>query len=119
VLQAFLDDARARRVAEEWEGDRYELYEDGGGRLALIVLSAWRLQWRANDFAVAYHDLLKKKYPGLTGGPGASGTLRLFKAGEDAITVEHRGRHVLILEGLPPDREAALREAVWRSRPAP
>ncbi len=119
VLQVFLDEAEARRLTEEWEGDRYQLYEDRTGRLALIVFSTWRLPWKANEFAQEYQELLKKKYPGLTSTPSPGGLVRLFRVGDEALAVERQNRQVLVLEGVSPDREAVVREAVWRARPAP
>ncbi len=119
VLQVFLDEAEARRLAQDVEGDRYQLYEDRAGRLALILFSTWRLPWKADEFALEYQELLKKKYPGLTSTSSPGGLVRLFRVGDEALAVERQNRHVLVIEGVSPDREAGVREAVWRARPAP
>ena len=117
VLQAYLDELRARRLSEEWDGDRYQLYEGPNGRLALVVFTTWRFSWKAREFASGYEELLQKKYPTLSAVSGPATLPHRFKAGEEAVSVETRDREVLILEGVSPDREAALREAIWRARP--
>lgn len=116
VLQVFLDESRARRVAETWDGDRYQIYQDRAGRLALILFSTWRIPWKAIDFATTYEELLKKKYPGLAG-DATPGAVRVFRARDEVVTVEQQTRHVLITEGLSRDRAAAVREALWPALP--
>ena len=44
------------------------------------------------------------------------GAVRVFRIGNEAATVEQQSRHVLIIEGVSPDRAAAVREALWRAR---
>lgn len=51
----------ARRASEGWDGDRYEVYRDDQGRLALVFVSVWDSAKDADEFAKAYQESRQPK----------------------------------------------------------
>lgn len=64
MLNRFIGKEKAERAAQGWDGDRLELFEHPNGNLALFLRSVWDAEQDASEFAVAYSDLIQKKYPG-------------------------------------------------------
>ncbi len=64
VLNRFIGKEKAEGAAQGWDGDRLELFEHPNGNLALFLRSVWDAEQDASEFAVAYSDLIQKKYPG-------------------------------------------------------
>lgn len=51
----------ARRASEGWDGDRYEIYRDDDGKLALVFASVWDSSKDAEEFATAYKQARQPK----------------------------------------------------------
>ncbi len=51
----------ARRASEGWDGDRYEVYRDDQGRLAVVFVSVWDSDKDATQFAEAYKQSRRPK----------------------------------------------------------
>jgi hypothetical protein len=118
ILERFLPEAEARAAAEGWGGDQYHLYERAeDGELALVFLTAWDTEADAREFAAAYARLIPMKYAAARAGRAGEG-MRRWTAGGGTLLVERRASDVLVLEGVPPDRTAAVRQWVWRFRSA-
>lgn len=119
VLEGTLGDA-GRGLAAGWRGDRYQVWEDADGRLALIYRVQWDGEEPAQAFARSYARLLEKKHAGLAGtalkGPGSRWS---WRDGRHAFAVEQRGPEVLILERVPADRVEPLRRALGTSSALP
>lgn len=119
ALGMFLDEAAGRRLATGWRGDRYQVWEDPRGQLALIYRVRWEGEEPAEAFARAVAGLLEKKYPAL-GGKGATGPgpLWSWQEGAQSFLVERRGSEVLVLERVPATALKPLSQALWSSSSA-
>lgn len=62
----------ARRAAEGWDGDRYEVYRDDKGRLAIVLASVWDSVKDAEEFAKAYKESRKPQNDDAVNEPDAS-----------------------------------------------
>ncbi len=51
----------AKRASEGWDGDRYEVYRDGDGKLAIVFVTVWDSTKDAEEFAKAYIESRKPK----------------------------------------------------------
>lgn len=102
VLEVFLDEAQGRRLASGWRGDRYQVWEDARGSLALIYRVRWEAQEPAEAFARAYAGLLEKKHPALAGkAVTGAGSRWSWQDGTQSFVVERRGPEVVVLERVP------------------
>ncbi len=121
VLGTFLDQTASRRLATGWRGDRYQIWADDRGRLALIYRVRWEAEEPAEALALAYAGLLEKKHPTFAAkGVKGPGSLRSWQDGPQAFLVERRGPEVLVLERVPAAAAAPIRQALWpASSPAP
>jgi hypothetical protein len=115
VLAAHVEEGAARRLAEGWRGDRYQVWE-ASPALLLVYRVAWETEAIAEAFAQAYAGLLEKKYPPLAGkavkGPGPA---VIWRDGPRGFLVERRGVDVLVLERVPATAIEPIRRAVLSS----
>ncbi len=111
VLAGHVGEAAARRLAEGWRGDRYQVWE-ASPALLLVYRVAWETEVIAEGFAQAYAGLLEKKYPPIAGkavkGPGPAVT---WRNGPQGFLVERRGVEVLVLERVPARAVEPIRRA--------
>jgi hypothetical protein len=64
ILQQFLDEARAKRVAAGWDGDDYICFEQKENKkLVLATRVRFISEEMTSGFFAAYNDALGKKYP--------------------------------------------------------
>ncbi|MBI4565201.1 MAG: hypothetical protein HY716_10960 [Planctomycetes bacterium] len=104
--------ARERRAAAEgWDGDRYHLYEDDGGRVFSIWYSTWDSEEDAAEFFSAYSALLQAKHSGAKKESSAQ-KIRLESPTGARAVLEHRGAEVLALDGVDEELEGKL-NAIW------
>ena len=62
LLQQYLDNATADRIAPKWKGGRFRLYESKQGRAPLLTFAAeWADNAAAREFFEAYRTVLSKK----------------------------------------------------------
>ena len=122
VLDSYVGEAAARRLATGWRGDRYQVWEGGPG-LLLLYRVAWETEAIAEAFAQAYAGLMEKKYPALAGKAAKSrGSAWAWQDGPQRFLVERRGLEVVVLERVPANAVERMRQALWPSRstePAP
>ncbi len=64
VLNRFIERQKAEWATQGWDGDHLELFEHPNGNLAFVLRSVWDGEEDANEFAVAYSNVVQKKYPG-------------------------------------------------------
>ncbi len=121
VLETFLDRTTGLSLADGWRGDRYQLWEDDQGQLALIYRVRWEAEGAAGSFAQAYAGLLEKKYAPLAGKAlKRPGTVWSWQDGSQGFLVEQRGLEVLVLERVPAPALTPIRQALWpATAPAP
>lgn len=113
VLLGFLGDATARRLVSGWRGDRYHVWEGGGG-LGLVYRVAWETEEGAEAFARTYAGFLETKYPSLRGkGTKSPGPIWGWQEGAGRFLIEQRGTDVLVLERIPVTAAEPIRQAVW------
>jgi hypothetical protein len=113
VLGTFLDEASGSRLARGWRGDRYQVWEDDRGQLALIYRVLWEAEGPAGAFAQAYAQLQEKKHPAIAGraakGPGSRWN---WQDGALGFLVEQRGPEALVLERVPIASVERIRQAI-------
>ncbi|HYB42183.1 MAG TPA: ImmA/IrrE family metallo-endopeptidase [Candidatus Methylomirabilis sp.] len=120
VLSRQLGD-QAARAAAGWRGDRYRIWADADGRLAIAYLLVMADERSAADFASGYGRALERRYPSLSGkaATGPAVGLASWRDGNRAFIVERRGVQVLVLEQMPAADVDGVRAAIWKSRPGP
>ena len=115
VLAGHMGEAAARRLAEGWRGDRYQVWE-ASPALLLVYRVAWETEAIAEAFAQAYAGLLEKKYPALAGKPSRNAaSVWAWRDGPQGFLVERRGVEVLVLERVPSTAVEPIRRAVLSS----
>lgn len=122
VLAGHVGEAAARRLAEGWRGDRYQVWE-ASPALLLVYRVAWETEAIAEAFAQASAGLLEKKYPALAGKASrTAASVWAWRDGPQGFLVERRGVEVLVLERVPASALERIRQALRPSRstePAP
>jgi len=115
VLAGHMGEAAARRLAEGWRGDRYQVWE-ASPALLLVYRVAWESEPIAEAFAQAYAGLLEKKYPALAGKASrTAASVWAWRDGPQGFLVEPRGVEVLVLERVPSTAVEPIRRAVLSS----
>jgi len=107
-------------TAAGWDGDCYACYEQTDtGRLFLAWISTWDSEADAREFFDVYRTALQKKYPdAVLTDSDVSGvwTYRTKKHGY--VTIQRKGKDVLVLDGCPSGRLPAVRALAWRAERA-
>ncbi len=106
----------ARRAAEGWDGDRYRVYERGGGAPLVVLATTWDSETDADEFLAAYADGLGRRLAGSS--VAESGPRHRLLTWEEggagrAALVERRGRDVAAVVGGPEEALAEIREDLW------
>lgn len=99
VLKQFLDEARAKEMAAEWDGDEYATYEQKESK-RLMLFSRIRLAdiVSASRFFAEYAEALEKKYPDRAGVSRHSNFLT-FDSPQGSVFFRCSGRECITLEG--------------------
>ena len=101
ILDQFLKSAgESRRAAAGWGGDRYAVYEDSRGQVVYVSMANWDTEKDAGEFFAAYVRRSKLRYPDARVISGAGGVWSA-RTSEGNVTIEMRGRRVMVIEGLP------------------
>ena len=112
--------SHAEQACAGWDGDRVATYarrEPVSGEVPSEAKAAmvWLLEWDSEDdarqFAVAYKKLMFKKYD-VPAVKSVDRVIRFDKGGEEHL-ITLRGLKVLIIEGAPIGRSAAVMEAAF------
>lgn len=118
ILDEFLKSvSTSKQAAAGWAGDRYATYEDASGQSAYVSLSAWDTEKDAREFFDAYVKRTKLRYADarLT---SERPTAWSASTSENNVTIELRGKRVLVWEGIPAKTNSpSLTRAVW-ARPS-
>jgi hypothetical protein len=117
ILSEFLPKFRARTAAAGWGGDRYAFYENKeSGASALMQYTTWDTPGDAREFFAAYSERSEQRYK-LKHDTDEQTTRRVYETGEGLMSIELRGKDVVIIEGAT-DREqlARLGERLWQSK---
>lgn len=112
ILDQFLKSpAESRRAAAGWGGDRFAVYEGPKGEVLITSLSTWDTENDAREFFDAYVKRTELRYPGAerldsvdpatqNSKPGARNSEAFsFRTSAGIVTIELRGRRVLIVDG--------------------
>ena len=117
ILDQFLNaPAESRRAAAGWAGDRYALYEGPKGQVFLAQVAVWDTENDAREFFDAYVKRTELRYPGAKAVESSPDSEhRVWNTSEGRVTVELRGRRVVILEGVPEGVDATvLTRTLWQ-----
>ena len=118
ALREFIGKA-AVKAAAGWGGDRYLLYEDTkNGATMLAQFTTWDTATDAVEFFDAYSERTEKRYK-VNRSADATEKLRIYATAEGIVSIELRGKDVVIIEGAQ-DRQqlGRLSERVWQSKKA-
>jgi hypothetical protein len=103
----------SKRAAAGWGGDRYAVYENQRGQVVYISVSAWDTEKEAREFFAAYVKRSRLRYPAAQ---ALSDTAAGWSArtAEGNVTIEMRGKRVVVIEGLPPSTPSrAILRSLW------
>jgi hypothetical protein len=117
VLGLHRDPDEGRRLARGWRGDRYRIWQDDQGRLALAYLVIMESEAAARTLAGALSGSVEGRRPTLAGKATAQGAdITAWAEDGRAFILERRGDAVLLLERVPTPHVEAVREALWKAR---
>jgi hypothetical protein len=111
VIGLHLGELEGRRAAVGWRGDRFQVWEDGGGGFPIACLIVLRDEQVAATLAGHLRDFLARRDPGL------AAKMRAGDGGHASL-VDRRGAQVLLLEHMPATTIERVRDTIWRSRSA-
>jgi hypothetical protein len=118
VLALHLGEVDGRRAAVGWHGDRYRIWEDGGGRFVIAYRVIAVDAQVAAALATHLQASVEKRHPELAGKAVVrGGGIVTWVDGGRVFAVENRGRSVVLLERLPAQVFDRARDTVWRARP--
>ena len=105
ILDQFLKvPAESKRAAAGWAGDRYAVYEGATpGDVLMAQMTAWDTENDAREFFDAYVKRTGLRYAAAKAEEvtPARPDRREWTTGEGRVSMERRGKRLLILEGIP------------------
>lgn len=117
ILSEYINKNEARKAAAGWGGDQFALYENPKtGQLLLTHLTNWDTAQDAAEFFRAYTARTTKRYPDAKPIATKNEDTHALQTPEGITTLQLRGNAVLIIEGLPLDKQTAvgkLQERLW------
>jgi hypothetical protein len=112
ILDQFLKSSPdSKRAAAGWGGDRYAVYENQRGNVVYVSVSAWDTEKDAREFYDAYVKRSRLRYPSAQA-IADTATLWSARTAEGNVTIEIRGKRIVVIEGLPP---SASSRSIMRS----
>jgi len=98
ILRQFRGDAEGRRVASQWRGGAYRLYEDKATKAPMLIhASEWSSPTAARDFYQLYQEVLRAKWKRMdvratseneVSGSGDPGEFMLRISGASVLSIE-------------------------------
>ncbi|MDW8065697.1 MAG: hypothetical protein RMK32_08710 [Anaerolineae bacterium] len=109
-LEERLPTFEAEEAAAGWGGDRYAVYvNEAAGQDLLMLAVAWDDEAEAREFVDAYRSYATARYGG---DPAREEQDQALWIGKDALWLEWRGAHVLILRGPSEEVIARVRRQI-------
>ena len=113
-----LEQKRGRRIAEGWDGCRFQLYTRDGRVPLLVLMTAWDTEQDAAVFAGAWCD-----WAGRRDGEsydvhtklGPAGAMRSVRTQAGLVVTARRGNEVMVVDGVEPEKSVAILRALWRA----
>ena len=119
LIGLHLGEPEGRRAAVGWRGDRFQVWEDGGGGFPIACLVVLRDELVAATLAGHLRDFVARRHPGPAAKVRAGGGgVIMWSDGGHASLVDRRGAQILLLEHMPAATIERVRDTIWRSRPA-
>lgn len=115
MLAETLGRPRARAAAAGWDGGRYWLCEKAEVPSFFGAVTVWDAEEDAREFAQAWADWALCR-DGKEGGSSGSGGEWRVETKEGLVIVRQKGTDVLVADGVPPERAAAVLGAMAASR---
>src|SRR5262249_57931780 len=117
VLGMHLGEIEGRRAALGWRGDRFQVWEDGGGHFSIACLLVLRDEQVAATVAGHLRDFVERRHPALAAKKRAgAAAATTWTDGSLASLVERGGAQVLVLDEMSPAVIDRARDTIWRSR---
>lgn len=108
---------RIFQAAEGWSGDRFAIYQDENGTLALVWRVIFLNENEAREFYDAAHDATIASQRGsCVADPARSADRRAVNCFEGRDRIEQRGPSVVILRNIPSSSSAELAETLFDAR---
>ena len=119
ILDQFLNSPpESKRAAAGWGGDRYAIYEGKPGEVLVTQLTVWDTANDAKEFFDAYVKRTKLRYPDVKASDAvksAEGEQQSWSTSEGPVSLELRGKRVLMIEGAPDTVDAkSLQRTLWQ-----
>jgi hypothetical protein len=114
ILDQFLKSpVDSKRAAAGWAGDRYAVYESSRGQVVYVSVSVWDTEKDARDFYDAYVKRSRMRYPNANNSADTS-TLWSARTTEGNVSVELRGKRIVVIEGLPQSTQSrSILRSLW------
>ena len=119
ILDQFLNSPpESKRAAAGWGGDRYAIYEGKPGEVLVTQLTVWDTANDAKEFFDAYVKRTKLRYPDVKASDAvksAEGEQQSWSTSEGPVSLELRGKRVLMIEGTLDTVDAkSLQRTLWQ-----
>ncbi len=106
-LAHYLDWRTAKKAAQGWQGDHYEVIQSANGYV-FGFYSLWDSPAEAQEFAAAYTQTLSKRFPKVQSESLLGGQSLRLKS-KNSIWWQQKQSGVLIVENLPSGNQEALK----------
>jgi len=117
LISGELAAARATQAAEGWGGDRYQVFETGPGRHAVVWWTRWDTEKDAREFLKTYTDFYVKRNGLLPVDPSADNSAVLLSCGGRQQSFMLKEKSVLILD-VPASKDAeTVLNFLWQKKP--
>ncbi len=116
LLREFFKPSKSlRNVAKGWDGDSYRIFDNKeAGKVLVVWYSTWDEERDSKQFFEKYCELIPKKYKD-TESVKTEETLKTWKSPEGLMSVELRGKDVLVVESAPTaELLDKMAETVWK-----
>ena len=121
LFRQFLPQLQTNRLAEGWDGDQFMVWEHQTDKTTLLLwFTTWDSLKDAQEFASGYTKIIKKKYPESVELENSEwlnikepASVRVWATQNNFIFIEKKDADVLIIESVPADLLANLREKTW------
>jgi hypothetical protein len=104
-----------KNIAAGWDGDRFAVFDDKDGKLAVVWFSTWDTEDDARDFARQYTRYQTNKLGKDAVSPEEFPDAIRRSAEGVTYVVERRGKDVAVVEGFATEATDRLLEAAFKS----
>ncbi len=115
ILKTFVAVEEARLAAQGWGGDGLVAFESKSGDVLVAVFTTWDTEDDAQEFFLAYRQVVENKYEEEVLEDTESLVCR-WSTEEHSVYVARRGKDVVVIEGVPAELLGKLQAELWQSK---